>query len=60
MIEKAVKQVFHVYPFFNVDILMFSNLNNIKARTASHADTLNSKEFWKYRSKVKLAKLTSI
>ena len=24
MIEKAVKQVFHVYPFFNADIIMFS------------------------------------
>lgn len=24
MIEKAVKQVFHVYPFFDADILMFS------------------------------------
>ena len=24
MIEKAVKQVYHVYPFFDADIIMFS------------------------------------
>ena len=39
MIEKAVKQVFHVYPFFDADILMFSTPPPTQPRTGSSAGT---------------------
>jgi len=39
MIEKAVKQVFHVYPFFDADILMFSRFRSIQLKTVSRGGT---------------------
>jgi hypothetical protein len=41
MIEKAVKQVFHVYPFFNAEIIMFSKTDVMQRREASSDDTSN-------------------
>jgi len=41
MIEKAVKQVFHVYPFFNPDLLMFGNNFVKQLKEATTKDILN-------------------
>ncbi len=56
MIEKATKQLFHVYPFFNPDILMFSKPSAIKTKMDSLEGTLSSKAYSKSTSKAKYAK----
>ena len=43
MIEKAVKQLFHVYPFLTPDILMFSTHANTQPKTDSPAGTSKSR-----------------
>ena len=56
MIEKSVKQVFHVYPFFDAEILMFGTLPTMQLKMASREGTSNSRASSKSTSKARPVK----
>lgn len=59
MIEKAVKQVYHVYPFFNAEIIMFSKILTTQLKVATNAAISKSKASSKSISKARPAKWIS-
>lgn len=59
MIEKAVKQLLHVYPFLTPDILMFSTHANTQPKTDSPAGTSRSRAFSRSTSRARPARSIS-
>lgn len=59
MIEKAVKQLLHVYPFLTPDILMFSKSPITQLKTDSPAGTSKSRAFSRSKSRARRARWTS-
>jgi hypothetical protein len=58
MIEKAVKQVFHVYPFMDADILMFSKFEIMQLREVFSEGISSSGVYSNWTSRARLAKST--
>ena len=59
MIEKAVKQLLHVYPFLTPDILMFSTPPDTQPKSDSRAATSRSRASSRSTSRARPARSTS-